>query len=59
MNADEALSQIEQLLNKERWFNGGKAALSKAAKHYLEGNVFYKVGVAFMDSFSDDEDQGE
>ncbi len=48
-----------QLLNRERWFNGGKAALSETAKHYVEGNVFYKAGLAFLDGFSADEDQGE
>jgi Leucine-rich repeat (LRR) protein len=48
-----------QLLNQERWFNGGKAALSETAKHYVEGNVFYKAGLAFLDGFSADEDQGE
>ncbi|MEI6331592.1 MAG: hypothetical protein WCP16_20305 [Pseudanabaena sp. ELA645] len=48
-----------QLLNRERWFNGGKAALSETAKHYLENNVFSKAGIAFFDGFSADEDQGE
>ena len=48
-----------QLLNRERWFNGGKAALSETAKHYVEGNVFYKAGLAFLDGFSADEDKGE
>jgi hypothetical protein len=31
-----------QLLNRERWFNGGKEAVSEVAKHYVEGNVVYK-----------------
>ncbi|WP_414553320.1 COR domain-containing protein [Anabaena sp. CCY 0017] len=41
-----------QLLNRERWLNGGKAALSEAAKHYVDNNVFYKTGLAFLDGFS-------
>jgi small GTP-binding protein len=45
-----------QLLNRERWLNGGKAALSETAKHYVEGNVFYKVGLAFLDGFSAEEE---
>jgi hypothetical protein len=45
-----------QLLNRERWFNGGKAALSETAKHYLENNVFSKAGIAFLEGFSADED---
>ncbi len=46
----------QQLLNRERWFNGGKAALSETAKHYVDNNVFYKVGLAFLDGFSADEE---
>ncbi|WP_445291792.1 COR domain-containing protein [Calothrix sp. NIES-2098] len=45
-----------QLLNRERWFNGGKEALSEVAKHYVEGNVVYKAGLAFLDGFSEDEE---
>ena len=45
-----------QLLNRERWFNGGKQAVSEVAKHYVEGNVVYKAGLAFLDGFSADED---
>jgi internalin A len=48
-----------QLLNRERWFNGGKAALTETTKHFVEGNVFYKAGIAFLEGFSADEDQGE
>ena len=45
-----------QLLNPERWFNGGKAALSETTKHYLENNVFSKAGIAFLEGFSADKD---
>jgi len=45
-----------QLLNRERWFNGGKAALEEAAKHYMDNNVFGKAGLAFLEGFSADED---
>jgi internalin A len=44
-----------QLLNPTRWLNGGKAALSETAKHYVDSNVFYKAGLAFLDGFSADE----
>jgi len=45
-----------QLLNPDRWFNGGKQAVSEVAKHYVDGNVVYKAGLAFLDGFSADED---
>jgi hypothetical protein len=44
-----------QLLNRERWLNGGKAALTETAKHYVEGNAIYKAAIAFMEGFSTDE----
>ena len=44
-----------QLLNPERWLNGGKSALSETVKHYLENNVFSKAGIAFLDGFSADD----
>ncbi len=48
-------SQLEllrkQLLNKERWFNGGKAALVEIAKHYVENNPIYKAFLAFIERF--------
>lgn len=44
----------QQLLNRERWFNGGKAALTETAKHYADRSVFYKAGIAFLDEFSAD-----
>jgi internalin A len=46
----------QQLLNRERWLNGGKATISEIAKHYAENSVFLKAGVAFLDGFSADED---
>ncbi|MGI8500556.1 MAG: COR domain-containing protein, partial [Hassallia sp.] len=45
-----------QLLNPERWLNGGRQAVSEVAKHYVDGNVVYKAGLAFLDGFSEDED---
>jgi DNA-binding MarR family transcriptional regulator len=45
-----------QILNRERWLNGGKSALSEAAKHYVDSNVFYKAGLAFLDGFGADEE---
>jgi hypothetical protein len=46
----------QQLLNRERWLNGGKATISEIAKHYAENNVFLIAGVAFLDGFSTDEE---
>jgi hypothetical protein len=45
-----------QILNPERWLNGGKAALSETAKHYAENSVILKVTIAFFDGFSADEE---
>ncbi len=48
-----------QILNPERWLNGGKAAISEIAKHYAEkaeNSVFLKAGIAFLDGFSADEE---
>jgi hypothetical protein len=42
----------QQLLNKERWFQGGKAALTTATEHYIDDNIFYKMFLAFLDEFS-------
>jgi Domain of unknown function (DUF4926) len=44
-----------ELLNRERWFNGGKAALSETAKHFVDNNVYYKAGLAFLEGFSADD----
>jgi HEAT repeat protein len=46
----------QQLLNRERWLNGGKATISEITKHYAENSVFLKAGVAFLDGFSTDEE---
>ncbi|MEA5485776.1 HEAT repeat domain-containing protein [Pseudanabaena sp. CCNP1317] len=46
----------QQLLNPERWLNGGKATISEIVKHYAENSVFLKAGVAFLDGFSADEE---
>jgi HEAT repeat protein len=45
-----------QLLNRERWLNGGKAALSETAKHYAENSIILKAGIAFLDGFSADDE---
>ena len=45
-----------QILNRERWLNGGKAALSETAKHYAENSVVLKAGIAFLDGFCADEE---
>jgi internalin A len=42
----------QQLLNKECWLKGGKAALIAATEHYIDDNVFYKMMLAFGDEFS-------
>ena len=47
---------VKQLLNKERWINGGRASLFTIAEHYLD-NVVYKAGVAFLDEFSSTPDK--
>ncbi len=44
----------QQLLNRERWLDGGKAALNETAKHYAENSVVYEAGLAFLDAFSND-----
>jgi internalin A len=42
-------------LNCDRWFNGGKAALSETAKHYVDNSVILKAGLAFLEGFSAEE----
>ncbi|WP_448599230.1 hypothetical protein [Thermoleptolyngbya sp.] len=44
----------QQLLNRERWFNGGKAALVEAAQS-LSNTVGLNVLIAFLDGFSADD----
>ena len=43
----------QNLLNKERWLQGGKAALIATTDHYLDKSVIYKAGLAFLDKFSE------
>ena len=50
---------VEQLLNKERWFKGGKAALVAATDYYIGNSLMCKVGLAFLDEFSETPNQGE
>lgn len=50
---------VKQLLNKERWINGGRASLFAIAEHYLDNNVVYKAGLAFLDDFSSTPDKGD
>ncbi len=45
-----------QILNPERWLNGGKAALSETAKHYAENSIILNAGIAFLDGFSADDE---
>lgn len=45
----------QELLNRDRWFNGGKAALSETAKHYVDNSVILKAGLAFLEGFSAEE----
>ncbi|MBD2464028.1 HEAT repeat domain-containing protein [Oscillatoria sp. FACHB-1407] len=42
----------KDLLNRERWFQGGKAALTKMVEHFADNNVFAKGGIAFLEEFS-------
>jgi internalin A len=41
------------LLNPERWLQGGKAALVATAEHYVDNSVIYKAFLAFLDKFSE------
>ena len=42
----------QNLLDPERWLQGGKAALVATADHYLNDHVIGKAGIAFLDEFS-------
>lgn len=44
----------QQLLNRERWLNGGKAALVEATQS-LSNTVGLNVLIAFLDGFSADD----
>ncbi|NJO52216.1 MAG: hypothetical protein HC840_25630 [Leptolyngbyaceae cyanobacterium RM2_2_4] len=41
------------LLNRERWFQGGKAAVTEVTRHFTENNVFAKGAIAFLEAFSE------
>jgi len=47
----------QQLLSPERWLQGGKAALLAALEHFAEESVFGKAGVAFLERFSEEENE--
>jgi hypothetical protein len=48
-----------QLLNPERHFSAGKAALNEVAKHYLEDSVVAKAILTYLETMSEDPSQGE
>ncbi|NJL40873.1 MAG: hypothetical protein HC899_32150 [Leptolyngbyaceae cyanobacterium SM1_4_3] len=41
------------LLNHERWFQGGKAAITEVTKHFTDNNIFAKGAIAFLKAFSE------
>ena len=45
----------QQLLDRDRWLNGGKAAILAALEHLTEESIFGKTGVAFLEAFSEKE----
>jgi hypothetical protein len=47
----------QSLLNPERWFNGGKAALTAALDHLANENLFAKAGVALLEGLSQEPDE--
>ena len=42
----------KDLLNRERWFQGGKAAVTEATKQLTEKSVVVKSAIAFLEAFS-------
>lgn len=42
----------KDLLNRERWFQGGKAAVTEATKLLAENNMIVKSAIAFLEAFS-------
>ena len=42
------------LLNKERWFQGGKAAVTEMTKQLADKSVVVKGAIAFLEGFSED-----
>lgn len=37
----------------ERWFQGGKAAVTEVTKHLTDNNIFAKGAIAFLKAFSE------
>jgi len=52
-NPNQWQNITKNLLNPERWLQGGKAALVATAEHYVDNSVIYKAGLAFLDKFSE------
>ena len=52
-NPNQWQNITRNLLNQERWLQGGKAALVATAEHYVDNSVIYKAGLAFLDKFSE------
>jgi hypothetical protein len=48
-----------QLLNPERHLSASKAALSEVAKHYFEDSVVAKAFIIYIETMSEDPNQGE
>lgn len=46
---------LRQLLEPDRWFSGGKSALLATMGHFVEESVFGKAGVAFLEGFSEED----
>ncbi len=42
----------KDLLNRERWFQGGKAAVIEATKQLAEKSIIVKTAIAFLEAFS-------
>jgi len=42
----------KDLLNRERWFQSGKAAVTEATKQLTEKSVVVKSAIAFLEAFS-------
>ena len=52
-NPNQWQNITKNLLNQERWLQGGKAALVATAEHYVDNSVIYKAGLTFLDKFSE------
>ena len=44
----------DDLLNRERWLQDGKAAISGIAQHYADNNPIIKGLIAFLENFAED-----